>query len=207
MQATIEKLDLAKADPAYYKAGQQPKLVDLDAYYYLSHEGAGSPSEKVFEQAIERLYAVAYQIKFLCKAQDMDFVVPKMEGQWWIDGGPDVQHLFATKPESEWLWKIMLRMPDFVEADHFYRAVQLVKKKKPDVLDDQVKLQLSQATKAVQVLHLGSYHDEQPTIAKAIQFIQSNGLQINAYHKEIYLSDPRKTSEEKLRTIIRYGVE
>jgi hypothetical protein len=207
MQATIEKLDLVKADPTYYKVGQQPKLVDLDAYYYLSHEGEGSPSDQTFALAIERLYAVAYQIKFLCKAQDMDFVVPKMEGQWWIAGGPDVQHLFTTKPESEWLWKIMLRMPDFVEADHFYRAVQLVKKKKPDLLHDEVKLQLSKAGRAVQVLHLGSYHAEQPTIAKAIQFIQTNGLRINAYHTEIYLTDPRKTPEEKLRTIIRYGVE
>lgn len=206
MEAAIEKLDLAKADPNYYKAGSKPKLVDLDAYYYLSHEGEGSPSDQAFALAIERLYAVVYQIKFLCKAQDMDFVVPKMEGQWWIAGGSEVQHLFTTKPESEWLWKIMLRMPDFVEADHFYRAVQLVKKKKPDLLDDQVKLQLSKAGRAVQVLHLGSYHAEQPTIAKAIQFIQSNDLQINAYHKEIYLTDPRKTPEEKLQTIIRYGV-
>ena len=206
MEAVIEKLDLNKVDRAYYSAGREPDLLDIDAYYYLIHEGKGSPSDPYFEESIGRLYAVAYNIKFLCKAMDMDFVVPKMEGQWWIDGGFEVQHKFPDTPETEWNWKIMIRMPDFVEADHFYRAVQLVKHKKPDLLQDQVKLELAKSSRCVQILHLGSYREEQSTIEKLIQFVEENGLQINQHHKEIYLTDPRRTPEHKLKTIIRYGV-
>lgn len=206
MEAILEKLDLLKADKVYYWADDCPRLVDLDSYYYLTHSGKGSPSEELFNLAIERLYAVAYNIKFLCKAMDLDFVVPKMEGQWWIDGGMEVQHKFPDTPESEWNWKIMIRMPDFVEADHFYRAVQLVKQKKPNLLADQVKLELAKSTRCVQILHIGSYHEERPTIDKLIGFVKENGLEINQHHKEIYLNDPRRTPEHKLRTIIRYGV-
>lgn len=207
MEAVIEKLDLSKEDRTYYKAETHPELVDLDAYYYLTHQGKGSPSDAYFTESIERLYAVAYNIKFLCKAIDIDFVVPKMEGQWWIDGGMEVQYQFPDTPESEWHWKILIRMPDFVEADHFYRAVQLVKNKKPHLLQDQVKLELAKSSRCVQILHLGSYHEERPTIAKIMDFVKANDLHVNQHHKEIYLNDPRRTPEHKLKTIIRYGVE
>lgn len=207
MEATIEKIDLTKVDQAYYKAQRKPQLVDLDSYYYLTHQGKGSPSSSEFEQALQRLYAVAYQVKFLCKSQDMDFVVPKMEGIWWIDGGLEEQHEFTQKPESEWNWKIIIRMPDFVEADHYYRAVQLVKNKNEELLDDQVKFELIKEGRCVQVLHLGSYHEEEPTILEMLKLINDNDLKVVSYHREIYLSDPRRTPEEKLRTILRYSVE
>ena len=207
MEAVIEKLNLFKEDTVYYRASLVPSLIDLDSYYYLTHQGKGSPSDVGFFTAIERLYSVAYNIKFLCKAMDIDFVVPKMEGQWWIDGGFEAQKKFPETPESEWNWKIMIRMPDFVEADHFYRAVQLVKHKKPDLMDDQIKLELAKASRCVQILHLGSYNQEQPSIESLIQFVNENGLRINQHHKEIYLNDPRRTPEDKLKTIIRYGVE
>ena len=99
-------------------------------------------------------------------------------------------------------------MPDFVEGDHYYRAVQKVKLKNPELLhDDEVKFELINEGLCVQGLHIGSFYEEEPTIAKIMEFIQENGLQVAGYHHEIYLSDPRKTAEEKLRTILRYAVK
>lgn len=208
MEAVIEKLNIEKSDPNYYKVGTVPELRDLDPYYYLAVSGKSSPSSPQFFRAIEQLYAVAYNVKFLCKSEDMDFVVPKMEGFWWIDGGLEAQHKFTQTPENEWNWKIVIRMPDFVEGDHFYRAVQKVKAKKPKLIsDDEVKFELLNEGKCVQVLHLGSYNDEEPTIMKMMAFIQKQGLSITDYHHEIYLSDPRKTPEAKLKTILRYAVK
>ena len=208
MEVVIEKLDLQKADKNYYKASKAPQIRDLDPYYYLSREGSGKPGSDDFNKAIEQLYAVAYKIKFLCKAQDMDFVVPKMEAFWWIAGGLEKQYLFPETPQEEWFWKIVIRMPDFVEADHFYRAVQTVKIKSSDLLEnDEVKYELINEGKCAQILHLGSYAEEELTIMKMMKCIEENGLKVNNYHHEIYLSDPRKTPEQKLRTILRYGVE
>ncbi len=208
MEATIEKLDLQKVDPNYYKAVKNPVLKDLDSYYYLSTAGRCDPKSDQFLEAIDKLYAVAYAIKFICKSEDMDFVVPKMEGYWWIDGGLEAQRRFAQTSPDQWNWKIVIRMPDFVEGDHYYRGIQKVKAKNSELLlNDDVKFELINEGLCVQGLHIGSFYEEEPTIANIMQFIQDNGLQVNGYHHEIYLSDPRRTPEEKLKTILRYAVK
>lgn len=208
MEATIEKLDLQKADSNYYKASAKPEIRDLDPYYYLTVEGRGHPESEPVWNAVGQLYAVAYGVKFTCKAEDMDFKVPKMEGFWWVDGGPEAQKNFPKTPKEEWNWKFLIRMPDFVEGDHFYRAIQKVKTKSPELLvNDEVKFELINEGRCVQTLHLGSYDAEEPTIMKMIEFMQENGLEMNGHHHEIYLSDPRKTPTEKLKTIIRYAVK
>jgi len=143
MEATIEKLNIEKTDPNYYNVGSEPELRDLDPYYYIAVSGRCSPGAQPFQTAVEQIYSVSYSIKFICKAEDMDFVVPKMEGFWWIDGGIEAQHKFTQTPEDQWNWKIMIRMPDFVEGDHFYRALQKVKAKNPDLIqDEEVKFEL-----------------------------------------------------------------
>lgn len=208
MEAVIEKLNIEQADPNYYKTGTEPEIRDLDPYYYLSVSGQCSPGSPAFARAMEQLYAVAFAVKFLCKFEDMDFVVPKMEGFWWIEGGIEEQHKFTQTPEAEWNWKIVIRMPDFVEGDHFYRAVQKVRSKNPSLLtNDEVKFELINEGRCVQILHVGSYNDEGPSIMKIMDFIQRNNLQIANYHHEIYLSDPRKTEQHKLKTILRYAVK
>ncbi len=208
MEAIIEKLNLEKEDPNYYKVGFEPEMRDLEPYYYLAISGKCSPYDDEFNMAIEKLYAVAYAIKFICKAEDMDFVVPKMEGIWWIDGGLEAQKKFTDTPASEWNWRIIIRMPDFVEGDHYYRGVQTVKSKTPGLLaDDEVKLELINEGRCVQVLHLGSYETEEPSVMKIIGYVEENELEITGYHHEIYISDPRKTPVERLKTILRYPVK
>jgi len=205
MEATIEKLDLSKVDKTYYKAKKNPALVDLDSYYYLTVSGKSSPESPEFQDAIEKLYSVAYSIKFICKAEDMDFVMPKMEGYWWIDGGFEAQSKFTQTPRDEWNWRIAIRMPDFVEGDHFYRAIRKLESKGKS--PGRVKYELLHEGLSVQILHIGSYENEEGSILKVLEFIKSNGLEINGYHHEIYLNDPRKTSEDRLKTILRYAVK
>ena len=204
MEAIIEKLDLNKTDKNYYSAKKIPELIDLDAYYYLTISGKSSPESPEFTEAIEKIYAVAYHIKFICKAEDMDFVVPKMEGYWWIDGGLDEQHKFTQTPKDEWNWKIVIRMPDFVEGDHFYRASRKLESKGKS--HEGVKYELLNEGLSVQILHIGSYDQEETNIMKMFDFMEENNLEVNDYHHEIYLNDPRKTAEEKLKTILRYAV-
>ena len=207
MEATLEKINLQKTDSAYYKAKKQPELRDLDPYYYLSLSGRCDPQSDEFLAAIDKLYAVAFTLKFVCKAEDMDFVMPKMEGFWWIDGGLGAQHKFAQTPADQWNWKIVIRMPDFVEGDHYYRAIRKVEIKNPDMNAEDVKFELINEGLSVQGLHIGSFYEEEPTIAKIMDYIEENELVVNGYHHEIYLSDPRRTPEEKLKTILRYAVK
>ncbi len=203
----IEKLDLTKSDLNYYKVGKKPEIRDLDPYYYLTIEGQSAPEDPIFHRAIEKLYAVAFGIKFLAKGQDMDFTVPKMEGFWWIDGGVEKQEQFENTPREEWYWKIVIRMPDFIEESHYFRAIEGVKFKGKIDNVEEVKFELINEGKSAQILHIGSYDKEGPTIQKLHEFIFDQELQITGYHHEIYLSDPRKTAVERLKTIIRYAVK
>jgi hypothetical protein len=206
MTNTTEKIDLAKTDKTYYKATKKPEIVDLDSYYYLTIEGQSAPEDQQFIDAIGAIYPIAYAIKFDLKAQEKDFTVPKMEAFWYVKGGAEKQKEFANTPRAEWCWKIMIRMPDFVESDHFFRAVAQVKEKGKSPKTDQVKFELMNEGKCAQILHIGSYEAEEETINTLHNYIWDNGMQITGYHKEVYLSDPRRAAEDKLKTIIRYSV-
>jgi len=208
MTTLTKKIDLLKADPNYYKASKKPEIRDLDTYYYLSIKGKCAPEDDQFITAIEALYKVAYTLKFMCKEKELDFVVPKMEGFWWVDGGAENQKEFQSIPRSEWNWKILIRLPDFVEGDDFTQAKYVAEQKNPTFaqIDDVVYEKINEG-RCAQILHLGSYEEEKESLDKLYAFIESEGYKINNYHHEIYLSDPRKTAEEKLRTILRYGIE
>ncbi len=204
----ISKVDLVKEDPTYYKAVKQPKIVDLDAYYYLTVSGQSAPEDPEFMKAVEMLYAAAYTIKFICKADDLDFTVPKLEGYWWIDGGAESQQEFIQAPRNSWYWKIAIRMPDFVEQPTYFRAMESVRERKPELTDlDKVKFELINEGRSAQILHLGPYAEETATIEQLHQFIADEGLEIAGLHHEIYLSDPRRTAPDKLKTILRYAVK
>lgn len=203
----IEKLDLLKTDPNYYKVGKEPEIRDLDPYYYLTVSGKCAPADQKFQAAVEKLYAIAYGIKFLAKAEDMDFTVPKMEGFWFIEGGMDAQAGFVDSPKDQWCWKITIRMPDFIEESHYNRALAGAKARKAMEGLEEVKFELINEGRVAQILHIGSYDAETPTIQKLHQFIFDQELEIAGYHHEIYLTDPRKTAHDKLRTVIRYAVK
>ncbi len=207
METMTEKLDLNKVDKSYYTARKLPEIIDLDSYFYVTVQGKSSPDHPVFLNSIETLYATVYGIKFLAKAEDNDFVVPKMEGQWWVD--QEVKHMddFLKVPKEQWNWKIMVRMPDFIEGDHFHRTIESLKIKKPDLVNlDQIRFELINEGTCAQVLHTGAYDAEGPTLEKLHKFIDEEGMRINGHHHEIYLKDPRRTEQEKLKTIIRYPI-
>lgn len=200
---TITKLNLTKSYPEYYSATLTPNLVELEPCNYLSIQGNSSPEDALFTTAIEEIYAMAYQIKFMFKAEEMDFVVPKMEAFWWVEG----ELPFDESPKEEWYWNILIRMPDFVGEGEVKIASEVLIEKAKLQADHRVVLTSLHEGKSVQVLHIGGYDEEEESISKIEKFMENEGLQCNGRHHEIYLSDPRKVSKEKLRTIIRYAVK
>ncbi|MEQ8472121.1 MAG: GyrI-like domain-containing protein [Marinoscillum sp.] len=201
------KTDLTKTDRTYYSAKKSAEIVELDSYGYLTIRGQSSPEDSRFLSAIETIYTVAYDIKFLCKAEDNDFTVPKMECHWYVSGGLSAQHQFTETPRNLWLWQIKIRMPDMVESDHFFKAIHQSREKKPDLNFDIVKFEYLKEGVCAQILHLGSYEEEMPSINKIHELLDLEGYEITGYHKEIYLNDPRRVAPEKLKTILRYQIE
>lgn len=207
MNTLTQKLDLQKADKLYYSASKKPTIVDLDIYFFLTLEGQCAPEDPFFLESIEALYKVAYSIKFMMKEDDLDFVVPKLEGYWWVDQEIKSTTDFKAISRADWRWKIMIRMPDFVEAVNFSRAQYSAEQKNPefgrigDILFEKINM-----GRCAQILHVGSYEEEESSLDQLHQLVKSEGYQINGHHHEIYLSDPRRTAEHKLKTILRYGI-
>lgn len=199
-----EKLDLAVSDKPYYRATLEAEVEDFGSYPYLTISGQCAPEDEAFNSSIEKIYKVAYAIKFLQKADDLDFKVPKMECEWYIKG--EDQSKFISTPREEWCWRIMIRMPISVSEAVYQEGMRAAKEKKKGVDPSEVKYEIVEQGKSVHCLHVGSYDAEEATISKIRDLMEREDLVYNGFHKEIYLSDPRKTAEEKLRTIIRYPV-
>lgn len=206
----MEKSDLTKLYKSYYSATETPKIVTFEKIQYLSILGKGDPSLKGFSDAIEALYATAYAIKFIYKALKNDFVVPKLEGLWWYDEelhkGLTIDEAPKKVKRSEWEYRLMIRMPDFVTAEVIEQMVANTAAKKllPKVND--IHLFFLEEGKCVQALHVGPFDKEPETLNRINDFIQSNNFSRNGLHHEIYLSDFRKTSPDKLKTILREPV-
>lgn len=198
-----------KEQKNFYLPGKKPELIDVPKMNYIAVQGQGDPNDEngEYKQAITMLYAVAYTIKMSKNGSHQipgyfDFVVPPLEGLWWQEGikGVDYNHKEKFKFIS------MIRMPSFVNNETFEWAIQEAEKKKHLNLEKVNLIQLDEG-KCVQVMHIGSYDDEPQTVAKMYQFIVDNNLQLDfsdhRHHHEIYLSDPRRTKLENLKTVIR----
>lgn len=190
------KYDMTKARKDYYVAKKQVQEIELGSHQHLSVKGVGAPESDSFDQAVGHIYKLAYGVKFQYKEVGLDFVVPKMEGFWYVEGGKP----FSEAAREEWCWEIMIPLPDFVHP--------VVVKSRIDELDlsEKVELKEQDAGRYVQMLHLGSYDQEDATLEAIHGYIESNGLSFAGYHREVYLTDPRRTPGEKLKTIIRYQV-
>ena len=199
----MAKLDLVKEYKAYYKAGAKPEIVEFDTAKYLTIEGKGEPAGEVFVSKVEALYPLAYGIKKVCKEQENDFGVPKLEGLWWVEGNTHVLEV----PRSEWCWKLLIRMPEFVTKEMMLSIQPEVAKKKKNELIQEISFEKIAEGKCVQIMHIGPYSTEPETINTLMEFMAENGLSVNGLHHEIYLSDPRKTEPSKMKTLIRYPVK
>ncbi len=206
----MEKLDLTKTYKSYYTAKAKPEIVAVESAQYLSVTGKGAPAGKIFAQKIQALFSTAYAIKFKFKALDKDFIVPKLECLWWFDeqayGRLSIAEAPLSVPRSEWEYRLLLRMPDYVTQQKVEGGIQntFAKKQLPFVKD--IELYKMNEGKCVQVLHIGSFASEPDTLNRLGRFMQSQQLTKNGFHHEIYLSDFNKVPADKLKTILREPV-
>ena len=148
---------------------------------------------------------MAYTLKFKSKLElQKDYTVPPLEGLWWAE---DVSVFTASGGKDSWLWTMMIMTPDWIPADMIAAArKELRKKKDPKALDD-IRIETFHEGLAVQILYLGPYADEGPTIARMhSEFIPQNGYVERGKHHELYIGDPRRTAPEKLKTVLRHPV-
>jgi len=200
---TTTKLDLTKEYKTYYAAKTTPEVVEFNEAQFLTIEGKGAPDSKEFTAKIEALYPLAYGVKNLCKKQDNDFGVPKLESLWWVESDKPALEV----PREEWRWKILIRMPKFVTSEIVEKVKAEIIKKKGIELVEEIRFERINEGKCVQILHVGPYSTEHESLSKMRKLMEKKNLIENGLHHEIYLSDPRRVSGEKMKTILRQPVK
>jgi hypothetical protein len=200
---STKKFDIYKEHAADYVTPKTSTLVDIKPASYLVVTGRGEPGGAAFQSAIGALYNVAFTVKMAHKFAGRDYTVSKLEGRWWVD---DPTRSFLDEPPSKWNWTLMIRVPEFIKEKEVAASIEkLLAKGKPKEVAG-IKLEVLHEGNCVQVLHLGPYDKERPTIERMYAFAQEHGLKFHGLHHEIYLSDPRRVAPAKLRTILRHPV-
>ncbi|MFH1197440.1 MAG: GyrI-like domain-containing protein [bacterium] len=206
----MEKIDLKREYKKLYSpSSKEVELIDVPEFNFIMIDGAiekgmepgNSPS---FAEAVEALYGLSYTLKFMAKKRDenpVDYSVMPLEGLWWVEDGN-----FDINIKDNWFWSVRILQPDFITEEMFKQTKSVLNKKKNNPSIDKTFFGKFKEGLSVQMMHIGPYSTEPETVAKMNKFIAKNGYKFNGMHHEIYLSDPRKAKQEKMKTILRHPV-
>lgn len=202
----MDNYDLKKDLRQFYVAKRAVEVVDVPSIKFLMSVGEGDPNtSKLYADVVQALYTVSYGVRAVA-IEDLGrkHTVGPLEGLWWAD---DLR-VFSSRDEDAWHWQMMIAQPEWVTDEIVAAGTERALAKKDLREADRIKFDSFTEGPAVQVLHVGPYDAEGPTIARMHQeFMPENGYKPRGSHHEIYLSDARRTEPERLRTILRQPVE
>lgn len=205
--------DFKKEYKEFYLPKSTPGIVNIPKMNYIAVRGKGNPNDEdgEYKNAVEILYGIAYTLKMSYKGKYKiegfyEYVVPPLEGFWWQENIKGVDY----NKKDEFNWISLIRLPDFITKKDFDWAVlEATNKKKKDF--SKAEFFTYEEGLCVQSMHIGPFDEEPKTVRIMDEFIQKNGYQNDIsdtrLHHEIYLSDPRKSEPEKLKTVIRHPIK
>lgn len=202
---TNDRYDLKRAHRELYAPSAKDfVVVDVPPMTYLAVDGSGDPNTSTeYADAIEALFGVAYAVKFRSKARGRDFVVGPLEGLWRAQDPA----AFVTREKASWSWTMLIAQPEWIDEALVTEAVAAMRAKGERAALDRLRLDRLHEGRSVQILHIGSYEDEAPILARLHdEWMPQHGLTFNGDHHEIYLSDARRTAPARLRTVLRQPV-
>lgn len=201
------KYEWRKQEKDIYLPKTKPELVDIKEAKYFCINGVGNPNDEEFSEKIGALYELSYAVRMMPKKGYtpngyFEYTVYPLEGLWDIKNKEKNSNTFN---KDELIYTIMIKQPDFVDEDVFNRAIDIVKKKNKNSLIDEVYLDVINDGLSVQMLHIGSYDNEEESFKIMKEYIKEKNLKLSTMvHREIYLSDARKTKKDNLKTVLRY---
>lgn len=183
------------------------RFVDLSPRRFVMIDGEGAAGEAAFVPRLPGLYATAYGLRFALKRRGIEERVGPLEGLWWtMDGSTDLDAIFGDADRSGWRWTLMIRLPDQASGQELEAAVEAGRAKLSQSFAAGLRIETFAEGYAAQLLHLGPYAAERPSIERLREAIAMAGLTPAGRHHEIYLGDPRRAAPGKLRTILRQPI-
>lgn len=205
--------DYKKEYKEFYMPKKKPGIIEIPKMNYIAVKGKGNPNDEnsEYKNSIGLLYAIAFTIKMSYKGTHkidgyFEYVVPPLEGFWWQENTYGID--YSRKEDMNFI--SVIRLPDFVTEDDFRWAVEeATAKKKQDF--SKVEFLTYDEGICVQCMHIGPYDNEPETVELMHKYMEENGYKLDItnsrLHHEIYLSDPRRCDESKLKTVIRHPIK
>ena len=193
------------SDAELYSASVAPQIITVPSMNFLMIDGPGDPNRSAwYADCVSALFGASYGVKFfLKKNRGTDHRVSPLEGLWWT---PDMKD-FSVERKEDWYWTMMIRQPEHLSNELWEEIQSIVMKKKPSAAVEQLRFVPFTEGTCAQVMHRGPYADEGPTIAMLHRFIAESGHHLRDKHHEIYLSDPRRSAPERMKTILRQPIQ
>jgi hypothetical protein len=210
MATTASISELKKELAPLFNPPREPALVDVPDLGYLMIDGYGAPEPAAgaepteLQRSFAALFPVAYTIKFRLKRDGLMMSILPLEALWFTEG----KSFDTSVPKEEWSWRALMAVSHDVTRQIFDEAVADVRRKKGDS-EALTKLRFERWAegRCAQVMHIGPYSAEGPTIERLHAFIAAQGLRLRGAHHEIYFGDPRTSDPTKLKTVLRQPVE
>jgi hypothetical protein len=201
----MTNLDMKKTlKHLYTPSAKEVNVVTVPPLNYLMIDGEGNPNTSpIYPQTVSALYSLSYALRAISKAANRVFTVMPLEGLWAFKGMQEEPFDITEADKDRFIWTMMILQPPHITATMFNEALANVRKKDTSERLNTVRFECYDEGEVVQILHLGPYSTEAPTVARLHDTIADNGWQLRGKHHEIYLSDPRKVAPEKMKTVIR----
>ena len=162
-----------------------PMISKLPDRKVISVSSVGDPNI-VMEPYMKALYGAAYWAKMkVYKPKGVVMPLGKLAARW-----PDA-HL---KPKDKWTGIWGVAVPDYVTDKDLTQKDPKIK----------ATVEVWKGGEYAEILHLGKYTEEGPTIEKLHEFVKESGYKLAGPHEEEYLTKP---DAKNMKTIIRYLVK
>ncbi|WP_229683210.1 GyrI-like domain-containing protein [Virgibacillus oceani] len=202
-----KKVDYKKDFKHLYMPKSLPEIVEVPKMPFFKISGSGDPNDEEFANAVVALYSLSYAVRMSYKSDEVpagyyEYTVFPLEGVWDL--------LDRSKPptdKSNLKYTIMIRQPDFLTEKGFERFLEQTKRKKTNPYLEKVRFEQAADGLSCQMMHLGSFDDEPESFERMETYCTEHGFtRTSKIHREIYLSDPRRTEPAKLKTVLRSPV-
>lgn len=204
----IKKIDYKKDYKEQYSFKEVPQIINIPKIKFVIIEGEGDPNGEEFGEVMQALYSFSYTVKMSYKSNDIpedyyEYKVFPLEGVWDL-----IDKNKPSTDKSNFKYQVMIRQPEFLTVELFDKFLDKVKSKKPNIYLNKITLKEIEEGLCCQMLHVGSYDDEPKSFKIMEEYCKENNYtRVTKVHREIYMSDPRKTEKSKLKTILRFQVK
>lgn len=183
------------------------RLLDLAPAPAVMVNGEGAVGPDAFAPIMPGLYGTAYTLRFALKRRGVEEKVGPLEGLYWTANGATDLDVILDADRGGWRWTLLIVLPAAATRDELEAALATGLAKMDPAAAPRLRLGTLDEGRVAQVLHVGPYSAERPTIERLHAAITGAGLRPRGTHHEIYLGDPNRSAPERLRTILRHPVE